>query len=425
MSSVATAVKRVAMISLHTSPLLQPGSGDSGGMNVYVREVASALAQAGVECTTYTRADGPGLPDEVPVEPGHRVVHVPAGPFDLPKEALPDVRRRVHRPACSSTSAPGPASTSSTATTGSAASSATASSTSSACRSCRRSTRWPGSRPRAATSSPAWRDRAEAEVIGCSDAICVSCTEEEHQFRRLYGDPAGRIEIVPPGVEHAFFAPGDRRGARHASACRRPAGAAVRRADPAAEGRPTSPIRALAALTATRRRAGDRRRGQRRRRRRRGRGAARRWSTSSASPTGCASCRRSRTTSCRSYYRAADVVHRARAAARASGSSPWRRRRAACRSSPAPSAGCSTLVDDGDTGFLVDGRDPERVRRGRSAELLDDPARRGGDGRRRRRAGPAVHVELHGGPAAPALHRPRRPHGPGWSPAPDVRSHAV
>src|SRR5690349_15650151 len=78
------------MISLHTSPLLQPGSGDSGGMNVYVREVASALAQAGVECTTYTRADRPGLPTEVAVEPGHRVVHVEAGPYDLPKEALPD-----------------------------------------------------------------------------------------------------------------------------------------------------------------------------------------------------------------------------------------------------------------------------------------------------------------------------------------------
>jgi D-inositol-3-phosphate glycosyltransferase len=83
-------VRGVALISMHTSPLLQPGSGDSGGMNVYVREVASALAQAGVECTTYTRADRPGLPAEVQVEPGHRVVHVPAGPFDLPKEALAD-----------------------------------------------------------------------------------------------------------------------------------------------------------------------------------------------------------------------------------------------------------------------------------------------------------------------------------------------
>ena len=84
---------------------------------------------------------------------------------------------------------------------------------------------------------PAWRDRAEAEVIGCSDAICVSCPEEERQFRRLYGDPAGRIEIVPPAVEHAFFAPGDRRGARRAVGLPgRPAGDPVRRAHPAAEG---------------------------------------------------------------------------------------------------------------------------------------------------------------------------------------------
>ena len=78
---------------------------------------------------------------------------------------------------------------------------------------------------------PEWRDRAEAEVIGCSDAICVSCPEEERQFRRLYGDPAGRIEIVPPAVEHAFFAPGDRRGrAARRRAARRPPDAPVRRA---------------------------------------------------------------------------------------------------------------------------------------------------------------------------------------------------
>src|SRR5690606_39077196 len=84
-------MSRVAVISLHTSPLLQPGSGDSGGMNVYVRELVSALSQAGLECVTYTRADRPGLPREVHVEPNHTVVHVPAGPYDLPKEALPGV----------------------------------------------------------------------------------------------------------------------------------------------------------------------------------------------------------------------------------------------------------------------------------------------------------------------------------------------
>ena len=59
---------------------------------------------------------------------------------------------------------------------------------------------------------PEWRERAEAEIIGCADAICVSCTEEERQFLRLYGEPAGKIEIIAPGVEHAFFAPGDRTG---------------------------------------------------------------------------------------------------------------------------------------------------------------------------------------------------------------------
>ena len=63
---------------------------------------------------------------------------------------------------------------------------------------------------------PMWREQAEAEIISCADAICVSCSEEERQFRRLYGDPRGRIEVVAPGVEHAFFAPGDRGGARHA-----------------------------------------------------------------------------------------------------------------------------------------------------------------------------------------------------------------
>ena len=208
-------VQRVAMISLHTSPLVQPGAGDSGGMNVYVREVASALAQAGVECTTYTRADRPGLPPEVQVEPGHRVVHVEAGPFELPKEALADeldvftTRVREHLLAGPGTDVI-------------------------------HGNYWlsgmVGHRlkhdldvPLVSTFhtlarvkaeggdlEPSWRDRAEAEIIGCSDVICVSCPEEERQFRRLYGDPAGRLEVVPPAVEHAFFAPGDRRGARRA-----------------------------------------------------------------------------------------------------------------------------------------------------------------------------------------------------------------
>ena len=56
------------MLSLHTSPLVQPGAGDSGGMNVYVRELVAALAHAGIECTTYTRQWSRDLPREILVE---------------------------------------------------------------------------------------------------------------------------------------------------------------------------------------------------------------------------------------------------------------------------------------------------------------------------------------------------------------------
>ena len=49
------------MFSMHTSPLAQPGAGDGGGMNVYVRALASALARAGVGCDVYTRAEDPDV----------------------------------------------------------------------------------------------------------------------------------------------------------------------------------------------------------------------------------------------------------------------------------------------------------------------------------------------------------------------------
>lgn len=209
------AVERVAMISLHTSPLLQPGSGDSGGMNVYVREVASALAQAGIECTTFTRADRPGLAPEVLVEPGHRVVHVEAGPYDLPKEALPEILDAFTEGVLAHL-ARGPGvdvvhgNYWLSGVVGHRLKHALDIPLVSTFHTLARV------KAEGGDLEPEWRDRTEADVIGCSDAICVSCPEEERQFRRLYGDPDGRIEIVPPAVEHAFFAPGDRAGARRA-----------------------------------------------------------------------------------------------------------------------------------------------------------------------------------------------------------------
>ena len=82
-------MRRLAVLSLHTSPLIQPGSGDAGGMNVYVRELVASLAQAGVDSTVFVRRWADDLAPIVRVEPGFTVVHVPAGPPNMAKEDLP------------------------------------------------------------------------------------------------------------------------------------------------------------------------------------------------------------------------------------------------------------------------------------------------------------------------------------------------
>ncbi len=208
-------MKRVAVISMHTSPLAQPGVGDGGGMNVYVRELVSALAHAGVDCTTYTRAWQAGLPEVVNVEPNHRVVHIPAGNFEVPKNELLSVvdefteNVRAHIVASGGVDV-------------------------------LHANYWLSGlsahqlkheldlplvttfhtlarvKAQGGDFESDIREKSESDIIGCADAICVSCTEEERQFIDLYGNPPGTLEIVAPGVEHAFFAPGEKRGARHA-----------------------------------------------------------------------------------------------------------------------------------------------------------------------------------------------------------------
>lgn len=82
--------RRVAVLSVHTSPLEQPGTGDAGGMNVYVLETSKRLADRGVEVEVFTRATTSELPPVVQVVPGVTVRHVPAGPLEgLGKEDLP------------------------------------------------------------------------------------------------------------------------------------------------------------------------------------------------------------------------------------------------------------------------------------------------------------------------------------------------
>ena len=214
-------VRRLAVLSLHTSPLAQPGAGDSGGMNVYVRELVSALAQAGVTSDVYTRRWAEGLPDVVEVEPGFRVVHVDAGPVDLPKEALPEVVDEftdgVLERLVTASGLEG--------LEGVEALHANYWLSGVAGHRLKHeldlpllSTFHTLARVKAETGDgePQRRIDAEAEVIGCSDVILANCPAEAAQLERLYGADPARIELVPPGVVHAFFSPGDRVGARAA-----------------------------------------------------------------------------------------------------------------------------------------------------------------------------------------------------------------
>ncbi len=82
-------IRRVALLSVHTSPLAQPGVGDGGGLNVYVREVARRLGERGVAVDVFTRRSTPDTPDTVRVADRVRTHHLPAGSGGGGSERLP------------------------------------------------------------------------------------------------------------------------------------------------------------------------------------------------------------------------------------------------------------------------------------------------------------------------------------------------
>jgi len=208
-------VRSLAVLSLHTSPLSQPGTGDSGGMNVYVRELVGSLAQAGVHSDVYVRRTSADLPEVVDVEPGFRVVHVDAGPYDLAKDQLGGVLDEyADAVGAHLRRAGGPDLLHANYWLSGVAGHRLKHELSLPLV----STFHTLARVKADTgdAEPERRVRAEAEVIACSDAILANSATEAAQLVELYGADPSRVEVVPPGVDHAFFSPGPKRGARAA-----------------------------------------------------------------------------------------------------------------------------------------------------------------------------------------------------------------
>jgi len=209
---------RVAVVSLHTSPLDQPGTGDSGGMNVYVREVTGRLARRGVAVDVFTRCAGRGVPEVEDVGPLTRVIQVNAGPCaPVPKDELPalvplfvdhvlDRYRTDGRPydlvhahywlsgsvgsvARSRWAVPLVASFH---TLGEVKNRALG----------------PG-----ALETPA-RLLGERQAIMAADRILVPTPLEAEHLTALYGAPADRVRIVAPGVDTEWFRPRPKEQAR-------------------------------------------------------------------------------------------------------------------------------------------------------------------------------------------------------------------
>jgi D-inositol-3-phosphate glycosyltransferase len=214
------APRRIATISLHTSPLDQPGTGDAGGLNVYVVETARQLARRNVEVEIFTRAVCPDSPPTVELAPGVLVRNVVAGPFEeLDKNSLPSqicpftfgVLRTeasfdpgrydlVHahywlsgQVAAAAAERWGVPLIQSMHTLGKVKNLALADGD---------------------CAEPAARIRGEDEVVAAADRLVANTAEEARQLIELYGADPRRVKTVNPGVDLSVFRPGSMAAAR-------------------------------------------------------------------------------------------------------------------------------------------------------------------------------------------------------------------
>ncbi|TDD66141.1 D-inositol-3-phosphate glycosyltransferase [Jiangella aurantiaca] len=212
--------RRVMMLSVHTSPLDQPGGGNAGGMNVYVVELARRLAALGVEVEVFTRATASGQPPVVQTAPGVLVRHIAAGPYELLPVAevpaqlcaftsgvlraeakrLPGWYDLVHSHYWLSghvgwlaTSRWGVPLVHSMHTMSKVKNLSLAD----------------GELP-----EPRERELGEEQVVAAADLLVASTDDEAAQLVGLYGADPAQVATIPPGVDLDVFAPGPAAAAR-------------------------------------------------------------------------------------------------------------------------------------------------------------------------------------------------------------------
>jgi D-inositol-3-phosphate glycosyltransferase len=214
-------VQRLVVLSMHTSPLAQPGTGDGGGMNVYVRQLCSALARSDVSCEVYTRATSASESPSQWVEPGFLVHHVPAGPLEpVQKEDLYPLVRPFAEAVLDRILASGDqvdaihANYWLSGVAGHLLKHQLGLPLLSTFHTLERVKAQAGAG--AAGRQARTRLEAEVAVIACSDAVLASSPAEATQLTELYDADPDRVVLVTPGVDHTLFTPGSRTLARQA-----------------------------------------------------------------------------------------------------------------------------------------------------------------------------------------------------------------
>lgn len=213
-------LQRVAMLSVHTSPLATPGSGDAGGMNVYIAETARRLARRGIEVDIFTRATSGRQDPVVPLDDGVLVRHVTAGPFEgLGKMDLPG-QLCAFAAGVMRTEAMAPEGHydlihSHYWLSGQVGWLA--------------AMRWQVplvhtmhtmakvknlSLAQGDSPEPAGRVIGEEQVVEAADHLIANTEIERRELVDLYGADPARVAIVPPGVDLETFHPGDQGEAR-------------------------------------------------------------------------------------------------------------------------------------------------------------------------------------------------------------------